>query len=72
MGVNGVWSFKVPEDQTIANGVTLSTSRLFASVVGGLDIRTISGATLNFSVMHSGLGSDVSSTTLSGRLNIPF
>lgn len=72
IGLNGVWSFKVPEDQTIANGVILSTPQLFASIVGGLDIRTISGATLNFSVMHSGLGSDVSSTTVSGRLNIPF
>lgn len=72
LGVTGVWNFDRPGDQLLTTGTTIATPDVFAALTAALDVVFGSGPALSGSLTYSGLGSDVRSWTVGGRLTIPF
>lgn len=72
LGVTGNWNFLRPDSYLSSNNTVVSTPKSFGVITGGLNVALTNGINGQITGTFSGLGSDVTSTTLQGKLSIPF
>jgi len=72
LSINGTWTYLTTGEQVLANGARLETQGLWAGVTGDLSIRLQNGVSSRLSAGVDGLGSDVLSGRIGGRLTIPL
>lgn len=72
LGVNGNWNFLRPDSYLSTSNTVVSTPTAFGSVTGGLSVALTNGLNGQINGTYSGFGSDVTSTSIFGRLALPF
>jgi len=72
LSVNGTWTYLTTGEQILANGARLETQGAWAGITGDLSIRLQNGVSSRLSAGVDGLGSDVLSGRIGGRLTIPL
>ena len=71
-GMKGIWTYETPSDQLITSGRLIETPDVFAALTGSVGLQFDGGISTRITGSYSGLGSDVSSMSIGGRLVIPF
>ncbi|MBO6759097.1 MAG: autotransporter domain-containing protein [Roseibium sp.] len=72
LGVSGNWNFVRPDSFLSTSNTVVSTPTAFGSLMGGLSVALTNGLNGQINGSYSGFGSDVTSTSIFGRLSMPF
>ncbi len=71
-GAKLVWNYEKPDAHLINNNLSIETPEVFGSLSAGLNATFTNGWRANLSTSYSGIGSDVQSISIGGKLTIPF